>query len=139
VRRLPFSSCLLASALSVACAAHPAATPSSPPHDEWRPLTWEERHDAMTFRVLPNMARLFQEFQRKPAPDMTCRTCHGADAEQVAYAMPHGLPALDPAHMPDPHDPVVRFMTGEVAPTMADLVGIDRAHFSCFDCHPRKR
>jgi hypothetical protein len=53
--------------------------------------------------------------------------------------MPHGLPALDPAHMPDPHDAVVRFMTGEVAPTMADLVGIDRAHFSCCDCHPRKR
>jgi hypothetical protein len=122
--------------LVAGCASHRRRDAVSAPHDDWHPLTWEERHDAMTFRVLPNMARLFQRFQHKPVPDMTCRTCH---AEEVKYAMPHGLPVLDPAHMPDPHDPRVRFMTDEVAPTMADLVGIDRANFSCFDCHPRKR
>jgi hypothetical protein len=125
--------------LAAGCASPPSRDAVSAPHDEWHPLTWEERHDAMTFRVLPNMARLFQRFQQKAVPDMTCRTCHGPDAEQAAYAMPHGLPVLDPDHMPDPHDRVVRFMTDEVSPTMADLVGIDRGHFSCFDCHPRKR
>ncbi len=125
-----------------ACQGHaanvPAAGAPATARDEWTPLSWEERHDAMTFRVLPNMARLFQRFQGKPVPDMTCRTCHGADAEQVAYAMPRGLPPLDPAHMP-PDDRVARFMKDEVVPTMADLLGVDRARLSCFDCHPRKR
>jgi hypothetical protein len=115
----------------------PAGAPAS--RDDWTPLTWEQRHDQMTFLVLPNMGRLFQRFDGKPAPDLTCRVCHGADAEQVAYAMPHGLPALDPAHMPDPGDRRVRFMTDEVTPTMADLLGVERARFTCFGCHPRKR
>jgi hypothetical protein len=91
----------------------------------------------MTFLVHPNLARLFQHHDGKSVPDMTCRTCHGADAEQVGYAMPRGLPALDPAHMPDPGTPTARFMTSEVTPTMADLLGVDRRSFSCFGCHPR--
>jgi hypothetical protein len=125
-----------------ACAAHtsatlPGATAGGGAHrNAWSPLTWEERHSEMTFLVLPNMARLFQQHDRKPAPDLTCRSCHGEDAEQVGYAMPHGLTALDPRHMPDPADDRVRFMTGEVTPKMADLLGIDRADFTCFGCHP---
>jgi hypothetical protein len=91
----------------------------------------------MTFTVLPNMGRLFQRFEGKAAPDLTCRTCHGADAERVAYAMPHGLPALDPRRMPDPSGRVARFMAEEVTPQMADLLGVDRARFTCFHCHPR--
>jgi hypothetical protein len=127
-----------------ACAAHstgraPAAVAAAGAHrDAWSPLTWEERHTEMTFLVLPNMARLFQEHDRKAAPDLTCRSCHGDDAERVAYAMPHGLSVLDPRHMPEAADDRVRFMTDEVTPKMADLLGIDRADFSCFACHPRK-
>ena len=106
--------------------------------DAWRGLTWEERHDAMTFRVLPNMSRAFQAFQGKPVADMTCRTCHGENAEQVAYAMPHGLPALDPARMPDPrNDRTARFMTDTVTPLLAVVLEVDRARVSCFTCHPR--
>jgi hypothetical protein len=102
----------------------------------------------MTFAVLPNMARLFQRFSASSAPETTCRTCHGADAEKVAYAMPHGLMALDPRHMPRPdaldakEARVTRFMTEEVTPQMADLLGVPlydpetRKGFSCFDCHP---
>jgi hypothetical protein len=137
----PASLFLLLAVIAVlpACARSSPSLPKAAPRDEWSPLTWEERHDAMTFRVHPNMARLFQRFQGKASPDMTCRTCHGADAEQVAYAMPHGLPALDPDRMPAASDRVVRFMTDEVSPTMASLLGVDRARFSCFDCHPRKR
>ena len=127
---------LVASCLLSACAPA-AATPPAPPADAWAPLTWEERHAAMTFKVLPNMAKLFQGFDGKPAPELTCRSCHGADAEQVGYAMPHGLPALDPAHMPDANGRVARFMAREVTPTMADLLGVDRASFTCFGCHPR--
>ena len=124
----------------VACAAHePPRAAGSPPRDEWRPLTWEDRHAAMTFRVLPNMGRLFQGYRHEDAPRLTCRTCHGQDAEEVAYAMPRALPALDPQHMPDRSRPIVAFMMDEVTPTMADLVGVDRASFSCFACHPRAR
>jgi len=126
--------------LLVACATH--ATPRSagtPRRDEWTPLTWEERHSAMTFRVLPNMGRLFEGYRHEDAPRLTCRTCHGQDAEQVAYAMPHALPALDPEHMPDRSRPIVAFMMDEVTPTMADLLGVNRATFSCFACHPRAR
>ena len=112
--------------------------PAASPRDDWAPLTWEQRHDAMTFLVLPNMGRLFQRFDGKASPDLTCRTCHGVDAERVAYAMPHGLPALDAHGMPDASMPIVRFMTDEVTPTMADLLGVDRGRFTCFGCHPRK-
>ena len=127
----------------------PATRPShsDPP---WSALSWEERHDTMTFAVLPNMSRLFQRFRGSPAPDMTCRTCHGEDAERVGYAMPHGLPPLDPQRMPDPHArdakeaKMAKFMTEEVTPAMADLLGMPRLEpgqkqgFSCFNCHPSR-
>ena len=137
----PSRKCLIPCLLvfTSACAAGPG--PSAPHagssivRDDWRPLSWEERHDAMTFRVLPNMAREFQHSQRKAAPDMTCRTCHGEDAERVAYAMPHGLPALDLTRL-DRSEPMVRFMTDQVTPTMADLLGVDRRQFTCFGLPP---
>jgi hypothetical protein len=145
----------------VACAVHPPAAAPAPAQDRWNPMSWEDRHDVMTFAVLPNMARTFQRFNGSADPDMTCATCHGADAEQVKYAMPHGLPALDPARMPDPHgsDPkearMAKFMIEQVTPAMADLLGVplderadrldridDSANpkhgFSCFNCHPSR-
>lgn len=121
-------------------------------------MSWEERHDTMTFLVLPNMARLFQRFDGSLYPTLTCRTCHGQDAEEVRYKMPHGLTALDPAHLPDSLDPdprrarIEKFMTEEVTPEMADLLGVPVLHgplraphdprkssgFSCFNCHPAR-
>jgi hypothetical protein len=118
------------------------------PRDDWSSASWEERHDTMTFLVLPNMARLFQRFDGSPYPEMTCRTCHGADAERVQYKMPHGLRALDPARLPDANalDPsearIERFMIEQVTPQMADLLGLPvydpntKRGFSCFACHP---
>jgi hypothetical protein len=102
----------------------------------------------MTFSVLPNMARTFQRFEGSQYPTMTCRTCHGADAEAVHYAMPHGLPGLDPDHVPDGHDAdpriarIARFMIDEVTPQMADLIEVPlrdpstKQGFDCFRCHP---
>jgi hypothetical protein len=113
-------------------------------------MTWEERHDAMTFLVLPNMARLFERFEGTPYPTLTCRSCHGDDAEAVQYRMPHGLPALDPDHLPGAGDAdprtarLARFMIEEVTPQMADLVGVPLQDgrtgggFSCFNCHPAR-
>ena len=112
-------------------------------------MSWEERHDLMTFLVLPNMARLFQGFEGKPDPDLTCRSCHGADAEEVRYKMPHGLTPLDPGRLPSPSSPdpkqarIARFMAEEVTPRMAAMLGLEPYDsrtgqgFGCFGCHPR--
>jgi hypothetical protein len=126
-----------------------AATPSPPAADSgdaWSSLSWEERHDQMTWLVHPRMARLFQRFEKTQSPELTCRTCHGSDAEKVQYRMPNGLPPLDPVHMPDPHEgpdaEITKFMYEEVTPTMADLLGVpvgdlrSRRGFGCFSCHP---
>lgn len=142
-------------ALLAACAARAPAAPASssaargPVDDEeWRTSTWEERHDVMTWSVLPAMARTFQRFRGTAAPDLTCRSCHGEDAERALYRMPASLPPLDPAHMPDPNarDPrearMAKFMSDEVTPQMAAILGVpifDPATgrgFSCFSCHP---
>jgi hypothetical protein len=104
----------------------------------------------MTFTVLPNMARLFQRFRQTSDPDLTCRSCHGVDAESVYYKMPHGLSPLDPNRLPNPEssDPqearMARFMADEVTPTMAELLEVPRFDprtrqgFSCFNCHPTR-
>jgi len=73
---------------------------------------------------------------------------HGENAERVQYRMPATLAPLDPAKMPDPsaRDPkeakMAKFMTDEVTPQMAGILGVpifDPATgrgFSCFNCHP---
>lgn len=88
----------------------------------------------MTFAVLPRMAKLFQKHRHSPDPDLACTSCHGTDAEAVAYAMPHGLPPLDPARLPLDTE-MGRFMKDEVAPAMADL--LDKPSYGCFGCHPK--
>src|SRR5205085_12045310 len=81
-------------------AERPAIDAAAASSDEWASASWEQRHDTMTWLVLPNLARKFQEFEGTQFPQLACVTCHGADAEQVSYKMPNGLPPLDPAHLP---------------------------------------
>jgi hypothetical protein len=82
-------------------------------------MSWEDRHDEMTFCVLPSMAKLFQRFERTAYPEMTCRTCHGVDGEAVRYKLPHGLSPLDPAKMPDPKSDEVEVIRSPWAPIPA--------------------
>jgi hypothetical protein len=142
------ASCAHRTAVSVAGQAGTAG--AAPVVDRWSALSWEERHDRMTWLVHPTMAKLFQRFQQSPYPTLTCRTCHGADAEQVQYKMPHGLPALDPAHLPNPNGGgakarIAKFMVDEVTPQMAELLEVDPYDlktgrgFGCFGCHPASR
>jgi len=118
--------------------------------DSWGALTWEGRHDSMTWVVLPSMARLFQQIQGTEYPEMSCRTCHGSDAEAVAYRMPHGLPPLDPNRMPDPLERsprghMAKVMADEVMPLMVQLLEVPaydpatKKGFGCFGCHPTQR
>jgi len=95
----------------------------------------------MTWVVLPNLARLVQEFEGEKEPRLSCFTCHGRDAELVAYAMPRGLPSLDPKHLPDRHSADAReaklaaFMADEVVPRFANMT--HDPNVTCFTCHPK--
>lgn len=138
---------ILASTLASACAASAPPTPRAP--TTWEKASWEDRHQTMTFAVLPNMARAWQRFEKTEYPELTCRRCHGANAEAIAYKMPADLPPLDPARMPSASSSNARearyakFMTDEVVPQMLALLDAKpwdgRAGFGCFSCHPVKR
>ncbi len=125
-----------------------ASAPAAPPVDAWASSTWEERHDVMTWALLPNLGRTFQSFRGEREPSLACTTCHGEDAERVNYKMPNGLPALDPEHMPseaskDPHEArMAKVMRERVMPqaiAILETVPYDprtKKGFSCFSCHP---
>jgi hypothetical protein len=122
----------------------------SPPHEPtWEKLTFEERHNVMTFRVLPNMAKTWQRYEKTDYPETTCARCHGANGEARGYELPNSLAPLDPQHMPDPNskDPdeaeMARFMFGQVVPEMTALLDAEPYDpktgrgFYCFECHAR--
>jgi len=131
-------------AFALACGhAKPVASPAPPARDdEWAKSSFAMRHATMTFTVLPNLARLWQEVDGDPWPDLRCTSCHGEQAEEIAYRMPSdAVPALDPAQMPRVDSPdadeakITRFMTDKVVPEMKELMGTSQV--TCFSCHPR--
>jgi len=149
----PFGFAAIGCAAAPPAARHSAATLApqvardQPRGDDFSAMSWEDRHDQMTWVVLPTMARSFQKFERSRDATLTCRSCHGPDPESVAYRMPRDLPALDPDHLPTASDVgergrTARFMIETVTPTMADLLGEPsydaktRQGFGCFKCHP---
>ena len=106
----------------------------------------------MTFVVLPNMGRLWQEFTKSDAPTLTCRTCHGEDAEDVKYRMPNpALPPLDPKRLPTASSRDANearwaaFMRNEVVPRMTGMLDAQPYDpetgkgFFCFNCHTEKK
>jgi hypothetical protein len=126
---------------TIACGSH-ASIAAQPSHgaptanlreDKWSKLSFEDHHSVMTFTVLPNIARTWRDFKHTEYPEMTCRTCHGQDAESVSYRMPNpSLPKIDPAH--PPAGPVAEFMKTKMVPEMSDLVS---APIGCNACHPK--
>jgi hypothetical protein len=101
--------------------------------DKWAKLSFEERHSVMTFTVLPNMARTWRDFKHTQDPEMTCRTCHGQDAEAVSYRMPNpSLAKIDPAH--PPVNDTATFMKTKMVPEMTNFVS---APVGCNTCHPK--
>jgi hypothetical protein len=133
---------LLVALVLVACTPQPRPpTIPNTASDEWSHASWEDRHDTMTFLVLPTMARSFQRFEGKPYPALTCMSCHGEQAERLQYRMPGG-PPLDPAHLPrkdssDAHEAkLAAFMIDEVTPSLAEMLG--KSAVGCFTCHTKK-
>lgn len=106
----------------------------------------------MTFVVLPNMGQLWQKFTKSDAPTLTCRTCHGQDAEDVKYRMPNpSLAALDPNRLPSASSSDANearwatFMREEVVPHMTGMLDTEPYDpktdkgFFCFNCHTEKK
>ena len=124
---------------TIACGSHATVTQPSRETsrttrpDTWTKLSFEERHSVMTFKVLPNMARTWRDFKHTEDPEMTCRTCHGQDAEAVSYRMPNpSLAKIDPAH--PPVNATAEFMKTKMVPEVSELVGAD---VGCNTCHPK--
>jgi hypothetical protein len=113
----------------------------------WARRTDRQKGQFMNEVVLPTMKQLFQEFDAREFAEFNCQTCHGANAREVDFRMPNGLPPLNPASMPTPEssDPDIArwatFMKTRVQPKMVELLGVPgydpatNQGFGCFSCH----
>ena len=147
--------------LAAACGGKPSSTSTTPPSGAdpkevappagmaFKDMNADQRVAFMKLSVMPEMKKMFQEFDGKQFADFTCKTCHGKGAEDGSFDMPNAdikvLP--DEAHFPDyMKDPKVNtwvmFMGGKVKPAMAKLLMVPEfnwetktGEFSCGACH----
>jgi hypothetical protein len=153
--------CLLHGAAAVAAdegAAKPAAAPAAAgaageaKKIDWKNMKFAERKKYMKSTVLPEMQKLFADFDAKKYKKITCETCHGTKAVDTKFKMPNPqLPKL-----PQPTDragfmalqqkkpEVAKFMGTKVKPTMASLLGMQEwtpanpDGFGCYGCHTKE-
>lgn len=125
-------------------AAPPADAASDAPAGAWATMSRAEKMGFMEDTVLPEMQRMFREFDARKFARFTCATCHGANARAVNFRMPNGLDPLTPSRIPARYTsqrPMDVFMTRRVLPRMAQLLGKPvhtpqtQAGFGCFGCH----
>jgi len=106
-----------------------------PPNVPWSELDHEQRAKFMRRVVVPTMKPLFQAFDPTRFRTFQCTTCHrrGGDFHMPNPAL-FALPAR-PEQMPADKAEWVKFMTSEVRPEMAKLLGLSESEFGC-RCHP---
>lgn len=121
----------------------PAATPATPAV-AWATMNHEQKMEYMEHTVMPEMTRMFQEFDGHRFERFTCGTCHGANARAVNFHMPNGIAPLDPSRIPAmfaSQDRMEVFMTQRLWPRMTELLGAQRYNpethqgFGCLGCH----
>ncbi|MFT4583314.1 MAG: hypothetical protein ACI915_002811 [Gammaproteobacteria bacterium] len=131
--------------------AEPSASTDSvavPANNEWRYLSFEQRHEKMTFLIHPTMMEQFQAFYKTASPELRCTSCHGDNPELAAYDLENSrLVELDPARIQHLYlagavlTPEQTFKRDIVTPTMARLMGVPLYDpstglgFSCLGCH----
>jgi hypothetical protein len=116
------------------------ASPSESAPVAWADMDRNQRMEFMGLTVLPEMKKLFQDYDAKGFAEFKCQTCHGNDMKEVDYKVPNGLFALT---KPDPipgsmeYDAeVTKFMQDKVMPEMATMLGKQPGtEFGCFNCH----
>jgi hypothetical protein len=126
----------------------PTAIPTvDRPHDgAWATWTREAKIAYMKAAVLPTEAPLFREYAPTRFAELTCRTCHGASADEGTYTMPNpALPKLAKGHifeLEKTKPRAFRFMYDVVTPRTAALLNLPEWQhktmngFGCFNCHP---
>lgn len=109
-------------------------------------MNQEQRIEFMTKTVVPSMKPLFQRHDAEEFKDFGCKTCHGPAAADGQFIMPNEeLPVLDFADMSKWKPADIEWMTKEIKPTMAKLLGEEEYSdgnpqgFGCVECHTTKK
>jgi hypothetical protein len=111
-------------------------------------LEHDEKVTFMKTKVLPEMKRAFQSFDKRDFARFTCKTCHGKDPQKTKYKMPNPeLPKLDFAALKaGKQEPkTAEFMAKVVTPQMAKMLGkpehseANPDGFGCLACHEQKK
>ena len=123
--------------------AEPGAAPAEGSADVWSDsMSDQQKADFMKKKVVPAMAKTFQEFDAKKYADFGCKTCHGPQFK------PHPVDFLPELHVKDgkmveaeEHPELAKFMSEKVSPQMAEIFGKKpydpqtKEGFGCAGCH----
>ena len=114
----------------------------------WEKMDHSERMAYMKKVILPTMRKEFAAFNPDKFAKMTCKTCHGAGAEDDSYTMPNPqiwkLPNSKEGWAKADTN-FVKFMRFTVKPKMASLLGIPefsmqtKTGFGCGNCHTEEK
>jgi hypothetical protein len=127
-----------------------SAAPAPPEPGKWDTWSHDQKLAYMKGAVMPKMGPMFHDFDAKTFSDPRCGLCHGAGAKDGSFKMPNpALPKLPATpegfkKLHDEHPQVVEFMSKQVVPTMANLLGEQpydpktQKGFGCFECHTKK-
>ncbi len=118
------------------------------PEVPWAEKTFEQRKEYMATVVLPEMKKLFQEFDGHEFAEFKCTTCHGQNFQDVNFEMPNGLHPLPAENLVEAakadDEKAALFMMEKVVPAMAKLLDTDvyspetQTGFGCFNCHAKR-
>jgi hypothetical protein len=140
------------SAPASASSASTAPSGDAPVAGGWKDMNKEQRAKFMRETVVPKMKPLFVAFNGK-YEKFGCGTCHGAGAADKSFKMPNPqLPVLPATAegfeaLGKKHPEAMKFMTTQVKPEMAKLLGEKEMDpnnpqaggFACMNCHTMKK
>lgn len=115
---------------------------------KWEDMSHKQRKEYMHEVVMPQMRRLFTEFDSTEfGTDMKCRVCHGDGVQDDSFKMPNPkLPKLPNSpegwgKLKEKKARWMKFMGTVVKPEMAKLLGMPEYDmktgkgFGCMNCH----
>lgn len=105
-------------------------------------LDHDQQIEFMKTKVMPTMGPIFKNHDAKEFAEFGCKTCHGPGAEKGEFVMPNSdLPVLDFKDTSKYEKADLEWMSNEVKPTMAKLLGEPEysqenpTGFGCGNCH----